>query len=46
MLAIAIMIVLSAIATMVALVAASPLFRTVSLAFGSWSDTVARAEQN
>ena len=38
MLVIAILLMLSAVATIVALVAASPLFRCVALAFGSWSD--------
>jgi len=38
LLVIAIMLVLSVIATFIALVAASPLFRTITLALDSWSE--------
>ena len=40
MLVIAILILLSAIATTVALVVASPLFRSVTMAIDSWADTL------
>ena len=46
MLVIAILILLSAIATVVALVAASPLFRCMTMAIDSWADTLqGNAEQ-
>jgi hypothetical protein len=40
MLVIAILLLLSAVATAVALVAASPLFRSVTMAIDSWADTL------
>ena len=40
MLAIAILMLLSVIATTVALIAASPLFRSVTLAFDCWASQV------
>ena len=40
MLVIAILILMSIIATAVALVAASPLFRCVTMAIDSWADTL------
>ena len=40
MFVIATLLLLSAIAAVVALIAASPLFRTVTLAIDSWSDSL------
>jgi len=44
MLVIAILILLAAIATVVALVAASPLFRSLALAFDSWAESIQSAQ--
>lgn len=45
MLVIAVLVLLSVIATVVAMVMASPLFRTITIAIGSWADATQGAEQ-
>jgi hypothetical protein len=45
MLVIAVLVLSSVIATVVAMVMASPLFRTVTIAIGSWADAAQGAEQ-
>ena len=46
MLVIAILVLLSLIATIVALIAASPLFRSVTMAFNCWADMVHGSPQH
>jgi hypothetical protein len=45
MLVIVVLVLLSVIATVVAMIMASPLFRTITLAIDSWADAEQGAEQ-
>jgi len=45
MLIIAVLVLLSVIATVVAMVMASPLFRAITIAIDSWADATLGAEQ-